>query len=419
MDFEKIFTSWPYTISKARQAKGLENWARLQRVAHLVAGKGPEVINFTAIHPETGELTRHIIGSVEGNLKFLLGYVNPGFSVCKYHWMLIDPSLSEEQAEGFLEQRGHPGRMDLWDQFNQQPFIEGDIEEGHPHPDLLAKMEEERMERMREENSVAVQVGYGLFRIVPFESVVYAEHNGHIYDLRLVQDTYFSAFHPEAVEFIHSYEINKSIAPKRVRAPVNVERTEWDEDVYPFVKSVLPGPGNVLILEDKLFGVITNNSIDFYDKQGNRAGVEVYDSVYKSFDLRKEGNIHGSVLVDFLVNHFDLERGSLEEIAIHKALPPSSGVVAEDMTPDANVQEPLPDKGGDSPDVMSFDEMDKPDKDAPAQKDPFGHSNMVDCPFGGGPSCKQAGGTGSARHGATSRSMRAHRMFIESQGGPS
>ncbi|MHA2068462.1 MAG: hypothetical protein ACXABY_29210, partial [Candidatus Thorarchaeota archaeon] len=72
-------------IVKARKAKGLDNWKKLDYLSDKLKGKKSSHITFTTSYPGQEGSKKHL-GSASGNLQFVLGYANPGFHVAPYHW---------------------------------------------------------------------------------------------------------------------------------------------------------------------------------------------------------------------------------------------------------------------------------------------------------------------------------------------
>ena len=309
---ENVFTAWSDLISKARKPKGLENWKRLQHVAHKINGKGAKQITFTAVNPATGTTSTHILGSTEGNLKFLLGYGNPGFHLAPYHWQIIDPNLSDDDAEKLYKEKGHPSNPKFWNSFNLDITEEGDLEEGEPHSSV-------RMEQVQKEKDKKEVLIDG-FKVKPADGRIESLATGQEYLWDLVKDTYFSYEHPEVAEMFEEEDTSKSLKPV-VWAPSHGEAleelrkgyssTDWHDNVYPLVKSRFPKPGSLVKIQKNLYGLITHKAVEFYDKEGFSCPIDIYGSEFTEIDLRKGGNIFPSVVLNFATNYMNIDRDRL------------------------------------------------------------------------------------------------------------
>lgn len=317
-----IFDAWD-PIVKARKVKGLENWSRLQHMAEKLKGKKHSDISFTTAYPgKEGQVK--ILGSVEGNLHFLLGYGNPGFHMASYHWQVIDPGIDDESAEELYRVKGHPSRPELWKKAGLEDKPEGDLELGMPHPSAVAAQEQAK----REQEGIRVAVGAGVYLAVPSEGLVYGEHNGHVYVWDVVKDSFMAAMNPTLVEVMDAAQEDKKTEksvrmygptiPEMVHHQLPVVRS-FDADVYPLVKSVFPVPGSVVPIDtltsEVIYGVLSNHDIRFYDRSGYELEISAYDRTYKSFDLRKGGDVHPSILYNFGVHYLGLNAEDLNQFA--------------------------------------------------------------------------------------------------------
>ncbi len=326
LDTLQIFDSWD-PIRKARKAKGLENWSRLQHMAEKLKGKKASDISFTTAYPGK-EGQRKILGSVEGNLHFLLGYGNPGFYLAVYHWQIMDPHLDDDAAEELHRIKGHPSRPELWKQAGLEDTPEGDLELGMPHPAAVAAQEMAK----RESEGIRVVSGAGIYLAVPSEGLVYGDHNGHVYMWAVVRDSFLAATNPSLVEAMDAAaeeETEKSYGPdvpEMVKhcVPSHPRGTMiFGQDVYPLVKSLFPKPCSVIPVEtptrEVIYGVVMSTNISFYDRTGRPVEIQAYDRVYKSFDLSRGGDIHPSVLYNFGVQYLGLDKSDLEDYAVPRA----------------------------------------------------------------------------------------------------
>ncbi|MHA2068822.1 MAG: hypothetical protein ACXABY_31050, partial [Candidatus Thorarchaeota archaeon] len=348
IDSLEIFDSWE-PIRKARKAKGLQNWGRLQHIAHKLEGKKQGDISFTTAYPGKEGQTK-VLGSVEGNLHFLLGYGNPGFHMAAYHWQIIDPNIDDEAAEELHRVKGHPSRPELWKAAEMDDKPEGDLELGMPHPSAITAQKLAQ----RESEGIRVSSGAGVYLAVPSEGLVYGEHNGHVYKWDVVKDSFMAATNPKLVEAMEQEEetTEKSYGPEipdMVRH--RVVSAPQEDEVYDLVKSAFPTSGSIIPLEsdlgDTVYGVMGPSSLDFYTNTGELAYIKVFDRLYKSFDLVKNGNIHPSILFNFAVHYLGLEKSLLEEAAVSQA------------TPIQTVVEGQPTQGFTSIDLESLDKFKK------------------------------------------------------------
>lgn len=321
IDSLNIFDSWD-PIVKARKAKGLENWSRLQHMAEKLKGKKSSDISFTTCYPGK-EGQKKVLGSVEGNLHFLLGYGNPGFHMAPYHWQIIDPNIDDDVAEELYRVKGHPSRPEFWKMSELEDLPEGDLELGMPHPAAVEAQEQAK----RESEGIRVAVGAGTYLAVPYEGLVYGEHNGHVYTWDVVKDSFLAAMNPsvvEAMEEAAEEDAEKSLREYGPKIPDMVQYRapavrSFDPDVYPLVKSLFPAPSSIISIDtptrEVIYGVVGNNEIQFYDREGAEVSVRAYDRVYKSFDLRRGGDVHPSILYSFGVHYAGLKPEQLEDFA--------------------------------------------------------------------------------------------------------
>lgn len=320
MEDVEVFDSWE-PIRKGRGAKGLAKWSRLAHIADKLEGKKHSDISFTTCYPgKEGQVK--ILGSVEGNLHFLLGYGNPGFHLADYHWQVIDPNLDEEEARDLHLVRGHPSRPELWRAAEMDEFPEGDLEVGMPHPSAVEAQEQAR----RESEGIRVAVGGGTYLAVPSEQLVYGEHNGHVYAWDVVRESFMAAMNPtlyEAMEAAKEEETEKSVRKYGPIVPDPVKHLaskaeSFAPNVYPLVKSLFPVPGSVVPLDaggETIYATVGAEDVHFYDQHGAPLAVQIYGMTSKSMSLTVDGNLMPSVLYNFGVNYLGFDRADLEHYA--------------------------------------------------------------------------------------------------------
>ncbi len=324
-DLFDVFSCWE-PLLKAREAKGLSNWARLQPLAEKLQGKGVDAISFTCSHPTHANPTRHLLGSVEGNLHFLMGYSNPEFHFAPYHVCVIDPNVSLEEAEEVYTKMSHPSNPALWSKAAFTAGPEGDIEEGKPAPQ--GKRKEDKAEDTKgQEETVEAKSPTGSYTCSPSEGLVYGNHNDHVYRWDMVKDSFFSYFNPEVTEVMNNAAVSKSMdtlvfrttVPEEVRTAADVFKGNgFDDDVWDLVKSKAKKPGSILHLEastgEAVYGVMGTSSVDFYTRAGEPAEIQVFDRSYNSFDLTKEGNVPPAALYNFVTKSFNVNTELLDEV---------------------------------------------------------------------------------------------------------
>jgi len=347
-DVFSIFDAWE-PLLKARKAKGLDQWAKLQPIAEQLAGKGVSAISFTCCHPSHGgEPVKHLLGSVEGNLHFMLGYGNPSFHVAPYHFQVIDPNTTPEEAAETFARIGNPANPALWARSGVADIgDEGDVAAGEAHATSKKAKDKAAKDKSKAAESVKAKSPTGSYTCVPSEGLVYGDHNQHVYRWDLVKDSFFSAFNPEATEAMDAASIQKSqnvvrfrpTVPDSIRLEARKYRGDsFDENVFYLVKSRCPAPGSVVPLEstqaETVYGVITPTTIDFYGRNGQSTEVKVFDRVYKSFDLTPQGNVPPAALLGFVVKTFGVNASLLSEVAaVPEKLTKSDIAIEGDPTP--------------------------------------------------------------------------------------
>lgn len=292
-------------IIKARKAKGLANWKKLEKLSEDLQGKHAAQISFTTCYPGQ-EGSKKYLGSSSGNLHCLLGYINPAFHWAPYHYRIIDPNITEEEAKSMP----HPANPRHWKESGLEMQDEGDFEEGNPHPSLMKGKRAKARTAAKRPTSISVSSGYGRYIAVPEEGRVYSVTNGHVYDWRIVRESYFASTNPELSQKMSEVseegpgeeEVFKSLA-----CPIH----PFHHEVYPLVKSVYPNPGSVLPLGQGKYAVVNEDHLSFYDSDRQRISVRVFDRVYEEFDLKKGGDVHPSILLNFTVKYLNLDKDSL------------------------------------------------------------------------------------------------------------
>lgn len=346
-DLFSFFDAWE-PLLKARKAKGLDKWAKLQPIAEKLQGKDVKAIAFTCSHPShSGEPVRHLLGSVEGNLHFMLGYGNPKFHLAPYHWQIIDPNTTSEEADETFARMHHPSNPVLWTRSGIDVGDEGDTAEGEAHPMAAQAKAKQAADDVRAQESLPAKSPTGSYTCVPSEGLVYGDHNGHVYRWDLIKDSFFSAFNPEVAEAMNAAAVQKShqsvhfqsAPPRAVRERARTYRgSDFDEAVFPLVKSRVAGPGTVIRLEtdhaESAFGLVTPTTLEFYGRDGAPVEVQVFDRVYKSFDLLPNGNVPPAALLGFIVKNFKVNSALLSEVTQKsKPVPVASSVTSVEGEP--------------------------------------------------------------------------------------
>lgn len=310
-----IFEAWD-PIVKARKAKGLENWKRLEHVADRLTGKKMPDITFTSSHPMyNGEKVKHTLGSSTGNMHFLMGYVNPGFHVAPYHWQIIDPYLTDEEVAG----KQHPARPDLWKQSGLPTEPEGDLTAGEPHPTFkkVAKQQADAMTIKRE--AVFAKAGYGRYIGIPSMGIVFCPMNRKMYSWDIVRGSFLTATNPrfyeemEAArsESLDSQEfIDKSINQYVLNEALKHIGKSLSSKSYEIVKQVMPCPGSIIDMDDA-YGVVSETDVKFMSKStGNPLKVDIFDKSVTSLNFT--GEQHPSVVLNFLEEYLGVTREDIQ-----------------------------------------------------------------------------------------------------------
>lgn len=291
-------------IEKARKAKGLDSWKKLEYLREKLEGKQASHITFTTSYPGQEGSKKHL-GSATGNLQFLLGYVNPGFHVAPYHFLLVDPNMTPEEAAKMK----HPANPRYWKESGLDILDEGDFNDGKPHPSARVDKNSRARVSSRKEGSVRVRSGYGSYIAVPTEGNVYSLTNGHVYKWGIVRESYLASTEPGLTTAMDD-EYDEGVG--EVEKAYKVERVPFHSEVYPLVKRSFPRPGSTFSA-GKLKVLVKSDRIEFFDQENKSAYVQVYDRTYRYFDIKKGGDIHPSVLLQFASNYLNVNRIDLEK----------------------------------------------------------------------------------------------------------
>lgn len=301
-------------LIKARKPKGLANWKKLESLSDRLEGKQASHIMFTTSYPGQ-EGAKKYLGSSSGNLHFLLGYVNPAFHVAPYHWQIVDPNLTDAEAKA----KEHPANPRYWEEAGLEIEDEGDIDEGKPHPAANTAPNSKARRAAKKTDAVTVSSGYGKYVGLPKEGKVYSLTNGHIYDWRIVRESYLSATSPELAEAMDDeYEEGPGEIEKATLLSLAEPIQPFDSRVYPLVKSLYPKPGSVIPAS---FGyvLVKSNHLRFFSHEGERLTLRVFDRDYETFDLTKSGDVHPSILLRFTENYLGVSRESLRHLVHDQA----------------------------------------------------------------------------------------------------
>lgn len=284
-------------IIKARKPKGLGKWKKLEHVWDKLEGKTAKDITFTTCYPgQEGDVKQ--LGSSEGNLHFLLGYVNPSFHLAPYHFQIVDPNLTDDEAA----KKGHPSNPRYWEESGLPLEDEGDLEEGVPHPFSMSSPTAEARLALKRSGSKRVTAGHSDYVISPDQTVVYSMTTGHSFSSAVVEGSRF---------FYEHIKDSGDTVSKSLHSRIRMER--YHHDVYPFIKSMCPTPGAVFRVHDDLFAVVRPSHIEFLDKKADPTTVTVFDREYSEFDLTKGGDVHPSILVNFVEKYMKVPVGDYED----------------------------------------------------------------------------------------------------------
>jgi hypothetical protein len=316
-----VFDAWDILV-KARQPKGLAKWDKLSSIADSLKGKKASDITFTTCYPGS-EGQKKTLGSVEGNLHFLMGYANPAFHIASYHYQVVDPTLSASDAQLLYRSKGHPSRPELWERTDLEMNDEGDLVYGEPHPAVADVRDMEKLKNARKAESITVSSGIGSYTAIPSEGIVYGNHNNQVYAWEMVKESFFAAANPDLTEKMNEAAAARQSIETELSKPSDVPELvkhvankyygqEFSDDIYSIVKSYFPIPSSIVPLDantgEVIYGVITPSSIDFYNKEGCSSGITIYDSSFNSLDLTKGGNTYASVIHSLGTTYFGVPR---------------------------------------------------------------------------------------------------------------
>lgn len=317
-----LFEGWTPLI-KARQAIGLQNWKKLEHAASKLQGKAVKDITFTSSHPMYNqEPVKHTLGSTTGNMMFLQGYCSPGFHIAPYHWQLVDPYLTDEEAA----KKEHPARPDLWKQSGLPLEAEGDLTDGKPHPSFKAQVDKTNSEQDFKREAVFARSGYGRYIGIPSMGIVFGVLDKKLYKWSLVRGSFLAAVNPEFFTAMEEGKentvdddvfIDKSI-DSFVLSKACASNGTFDQAVYPVVKQLFPKPGTIIDMQD-CYGVVGPRQLEFISKQGGTGFLDVFDKSISSLDLcYTEDSLHPSVLLNFMETYLNIPRESVVG-NVHKA----------------------------------------------------------------------------------------------------
>lgn len=296
MGFE-IFTAWsPLLKSHSEQ---------ITNVANILADKSGKDITFTAIDM-AGNLEEFVLGTIEGNSKFLLGYCNPGFKLCPYHFVILDPNITEDEAQKLYDERGHPANPRFWAEFDIEPFAEGD-DEGTPHSSFSSEGSDST------DSSFEFSFKGQSYIADPENQLVYSQSEDKVYHWNLLRNTYFSSQNPELYGLMELHKVVKQLTLSPVEETASVNKGfDWHNEVLPLVKGVLPRPGSVIKVETDTFGIITTDSIEFTNKQGVAKSINILDNSVTDISLTTDG-VGTVILLKFLEKYLHVDVKALEQ----------------------------------------------------------------------------------------------------------
>ena len=278
-------------LAKARKAKGLAKWKKLEAVSEHLADKQASHITFTTSYPGL-EGTKKYLGSSSGNLMFLLGYVNPGFCLAPYHWKIVDPNMSDKD----IAKREHPANMEYWAATDLESMPEGDPDCGSPHPAYSADPKSRQKQASKKSEAISVKSGYGTYTAIPSEQRVYSKATGQAYPWKLAEESYLAADNLDLLAAMEGVEERERELAKSLRLPLQ----EFHEDVYPLIKSIFPKPGSVVSMGQGVVARIAPANVHFVSAEtGDPVSLHLFDRDYTFFDITKGGDVHPSLLVSF------------------------------------------------------------------------------------------------------------------------
>lgn len=300
----EFFTAWDILT------KSMSHKERTLVVSQLLADKTAQDITFTAIDAD-GNLAQYVLGTIEGNLKFLLGYVNPGFYFAPYHLQVMDPSLPDDMAKSIYKAKGHPSLMEFWSASGTPPFAEGDLKDGKPHPDALVVPKQDNVFKFKFRGKK--------YEANPDTQLVTCITTGHTYAWALVQNTFLSSQVPEIALHMEplSEKIEKKLPyPANLQTIVNsVKGQEYGDDVYPLVKSYFPPPGSIIKIQDEQYALFWPRSIHIFDSSGVQEDIRMWDRSASDgmIEITKSGSVFPCVILNFAKDFLNLDLESLEQ----------------------------------------------------------------------------------------------------------
>lgn len=299
----EIFTAWDIV------AKSMSVKERNLVMSQLLADKTAQDITFTAIDAE-GNLEQFVLGTIEGNVKFLLGYANPGFAFAPYHLQVMDPSIPDDMAKSIYAIKGHPSIMEFWSSKGVAPFAEGDVKDGKPHPDAMVAPKANNIFKFKFRGKK--------YEANPDTQLVTCVTTGHIYAWALVENTYLSSQVPEIALHMNVEQelVEKKLPyPDRLQPIVTIMKgVDYAETVYPLVKTYFPKPGSIVKSGDT-YALFWPSSIQLFDKSGFQETVSMWDRQVTDgmIEISKGGSVFPCVILNFAKDFLNLDLESLEQ----------------------------------------------------------------------------------------------------------
>lgn len=294
-----VFTAWDSIIKSSQQEK-------LLKVADILKDKDSSSITFTAVTPEGGT-EKYVLGSIEGNSKFLLGYCNPGFRFLPYHYIVIDPNITEEEAQKLFDDKGHPSNPRYWMDAGIEPFLEGD-DEGITHPSFTT------LEDREESDTKQFLYKDQSYIADPSIQVIYSLSDDRVYDWGLLRNTYFASQNEDIYNLMELTRTVDSLQSSNTSPIKEISKSykiyQYDEDVVPIIKSISK-PGNIYRVGE-YYGICTQDSIQFYDDKGVNKSIEIRGNTYNEIPLNPEEGPGSLVLLSFIDKYLNLDVSLLE-----------------------------------------------------------------------------------------------------------
>jgi hypothetical protein len=289
------FTAWESLF------KSLGDREQIAALAELLASKSLSSLEFTALEP-SGGTRKYYLGSSDGNTKFLLGFCSPGFYLAPWHFRVIDPSLSDSQAEYFYEVLGHPSKEDLWVEAGVLPEAEGDFEEGTPHPFFGGFRE------AKKSKDIKLDLG-GASHILSVDNRTLVNLGLEVsYPLDIVEASPQYYWYPELKNQMESFPKEEDYTEPFVEDTEEFDDTEespavfkgmdFSAGVFPLVKTAFPKPGTVLSLGNEFNALVTPASIKFLTKSMKQGYYSSYDLESLSL-IDDDNNVTSDLLADF------------------------------------------------------------------------------------------------------------------------